>query len=133
MSPHPQLYYLHRTVYPPQVQDKETLVGGGIYLRKLPDLSLRARIFWITSFPRPLESLSGALPFQEPQSGDFLPTPEVLLFCLGFVVVVVPFNQQVFLMCLIYTQKCAKHWRSSVSCPGWPYRGDIAKSSQKQR
>lgn len=126
MSPHPQLYYLHRTVYPHQVLDKETQVGGGIYLRKLPDLSLRARIFWITSFPRPLESLSGALPFREPQSGDSDLLQRFCYFAEVFVVVVVvPFNQQVFLMCLIYTQKCAKHWRSSVSCPGWSNRGDI--------
>lgn len=67
-------------MYPHHMLNKDVL-GGGIYLRKLPDLSFWARPFRITSFWGTLGFPSGALPSWEPQSGDPDSTPEVLSSC----------------------------------------------------
>ena len=58
---HSTFLYTQDFVFPQHVLHKHVL-GGGIYLRKLPALSLLARTFWVTFVWGPLESPKGVCP-----------------------------------------------------------------------
>lgn len=97
---HSTFLYTQDFVFLQHVLHKHVL-GGGIYLRKLPGLSLLERTFWVTFVWGAIRVTEWGLPSWESQCRDSDPTPEALSSCWVFLFFF-SLSQQVFIVSNIY-------------------------------